>query len=334
MKQVFIIAEIGVNHNGSLSKAYKLISEARKAGANAVKFQSFIAEKIVTKFAKKADYQIDSTTMDKNQFNMLKKLEIDFEFQKKIFRFAKNKKIHFLSSPFDLDSIEFLSKLNLNIFKIPSGEITNIPYLKKIGKLKKKIILSTGCSKISEIKIAIDLLNKFGTPKKNITLLHCTSAYPAPLNQVNLNSMSFMKNKFNVNVGYSDHTIGFEVPIAAVAAGAVIIEKHFTLNRNMRGPDHKVSLNPKEFKQMVVFIRNIEKTIGKYDKFISKSELKNINKIRKSIYASRSIKKGEIFTSKNITTKRPDIYISASKWDKVIGKIASRNYNLDEPINE
>ena len=329
---VFIIAEAGVNHNGSISIAKRLIDIAAKAGADAVKFQTFKTENLVTKKAKKANYQKKNSNKDQSQFHMLKKLELTPLMHKRLLSYSKKKNILFLSSPFDLSSIDFLNNLKLKIFKIPSGEITNLPYLKKIGGLKKKIILSTGMSNMNEIKNALNILVKSGTKKKNITVLHANTEYPTPIRDVNLRSMLSIGKILNVNFGYSDHTLGFEVSVAAVALGASCIEKHFTLNSNMRGPDHRASLEPKELTKMINAIRNIEIALGSSIKRPSKSEIANIKIVRKSLVASQDIKKGEIFTEQNLTTKRPGTGLSPFKIIKFLGKRSLKNYKKDQQI--
>ncbi len=329
---VFIIAEAGVNHNGSISIAKRLIDIAAKAGADAVKFQTFKTENLVTKKAKKANYQKKNSNKYQSQFHMLKKLELTPLMHKRLLSYSKKKNILFLSSPFDLSSIDFLNNLKLKIFKIPSGEITNLPYLKKIGGLNKKIILSTGMSNMNEIKNAINILVKSGTKKKNITVLHANTEYPTPIRDVNLRSMLSIGKILNVNFGYSDHTLGFEVSVAAVALGASCIEKHFTLNSNMRGPDHRASLEPKELTKMINAIRNIEIALGSSIKRPSKSEIANIKIVRKSLVASQDIKKGEIFTEQNLTTKRPGTGLSPFKIIKFLGKRSLKNYKKDQQI--
>ena len=329
---VFVIAEAGVNHNGSVYTAKKLIDVASSAGADAVKFQTFKVKSFVTKKAKKATYQKKIKNQNENQFEMLKKLEFSFEEHKKLIKYCKSKKIIFLSSPFDIESIDLLNKLNLEIFKIPSGEITNLPYLRHIGKLNKKIILSTGMSNMEEVKIAVSILINSGTKKNNITVLHANTAYPTPMKDVNLKAMLTLKKELDINYGYSDHTLGIEIDIAAVAMGASCLEKHFTLDTKMEGPDHKASLAPEELKIMVGSIRNIEKALGNGLKKPSKSELKNIDIVRKSIVAKIKIKKGEVLNDKNITTKRPGYGLSPMKWDQVYGTIAKKNYEEDEFI--
>ena len=327
---VFIIAEAGVNHNGSIQLAYELIDAASASGADAVKFQTFKAENLVSKNAQKAEYQKQTTNRSESQFNMLKKLELDTNTHKKLINYCKKKDIVFLSTPFDHESIDLLNKLELQIFKIPSGEITNLIYLRHIGSLNKKVILSTGMSDLKEIGDAIKILTNAGTLKENITVLHANTMYPTPMVDVYLRAMQTIQNKFDVAVGYSDHTLGIEVDIAAVAMGATIIEKHFTLDTTMDGPDHKSSIGPEELKAMVSSIRNIEKALGSSIKKPSKSERPNIIMARKSIVASKSIKKGELFTEKNITTKRPGTGISPMKWGSILGKVAERDYKIDD----
>ena len=333
MEKVFIIAEAGVNHNGDINIAKKLIDVAFDSGANSVKFQTFKAENIVSSNAPKADYQLNSTEKSETQFQMLKKLELDLKSHQILIDYCKIKGIIFLSTPFDLESIDLLNKLGIKIFKIPSGEITNLPYLKKIGKLNKSVILSTGMANISEICDALKILMDAGTQKNNITVLHANTEYPTPFEDVNLLAMQTIGRTFDVKVGYSDHTNGIEVPIAAVALGACVIEKHFTLNRNMEGPDHKASLEPPELKAMVSAIRNIEKAMsGNGNKEPSNSEKKNIPIARKSIVAKTNIKKGEIFSENNITIKRPGTGISPMLWYNVIGKISSTDFKPDDLI--
>ena len=327
---VFIIAEAGVNHNGSIELAYKLIDVASASGADAVKFQTFKAENLVSINAQKAEYQKQATNQLESQFSMLKKLELGINAHKKLIEYCKKKDIVFLSTPFDHESINLLNKLELQIFKIPSGEITNLTYLRHIGSLRKGVILSTGMSTLKEIEEALIILTSAGTPKENITILHANTMYPTPMEDVNLRAMQTIQDKFGVAVGYSDHTLGIEVDIAAVAMGAAIVEKHFTLDKTMDGPDHKSSISPEELKAMVSSIRNIEKALGSSIKKPSKSEKPNINMARKSIVASKSIKKGEVFTEKNITIKRPGTGISPMKWDSIIGKVAKRDYNIDD----
>ena len=327
---VFIIAEVGVNHNGSIELAYKLIDVASASGADAVKFQTFKAENLVSINAQKAEYQKQATNQSESQFKMLKKLELDTNAHKKLINYCKKKDIVFLSTPFDDESIDLLDELELQIFKIPSGEITNLTYLKHIGSLGKEVILSTGMSTLKEIEEALIILTSAGTSKENITILHANTMYPTPMEDVNLRAMQTIQDKFGVAVGYSDHTLGIEVDIAAVAMGATIIEKHFTIDKTMDGPDHKSSIDPEELKAMVSSIRNIEKALGSSIKKPSKSEKPNIIMARKSIVARKSIKKGELFTEKNITIKRPGIGISPMKWDTILGKVAERDYQIDD----
>ena len=329
--KVFIIAEAGVNHNGKLDLAYKLIDKAAEANVDAIKFQTFTAENLVTKSAPLAKYQKKNLKI-KNQYELLKKLEFTKTMHSKCIKRCKLKNIKFISSPFDISDIYFLSKLNLNIIKIPSGEITNLPYLKYLAKLKKKLILSTGMSKTREISTALNILKKYGTKTNDISLLHCNSSYPTPYEDVNLKAMVFLKKKFNLKIGLSDHSLGIEVPIAAVALGAKIIEKHFTLSRNMIGPDHKSSIEPQELSKMVKSIRKIELALGSECKKITKSEIKNINIVRKSIVAKKFIAKGELFTLDNLAFKRPGFGISPMYVDRLIGKTAKKNYKKDSMI--
>jgi len=330
--RVFIIAEAGVNHNGSIDIAKKMIDVASDSGADAVKFQTFKAEKVVIKNAPKVQYQKDSLLDNDSQYEMLKKLELDLNAHQIISRYCEKKKIIFLSTPFDHQSIDLLESLDFKIYKIPSGEITNLPYLRYIGSLSKKIILSTGMSSLKEVEDALSVLILSGTLKENITILHANTMYPTPMKDVNLKAMITMKNHFNISVGYSDHTEGIEVDIAAVAMGASVIEKHFTLDKLMSGPDHKASLSPVELKSMVKAIRNIEQAIGHGKKIITPSEKENIGSVRRSITASTSIKKGEVLTEKNISVRRPASGISPMKWDEIIGSKAHKNYKLDDLI--
>lgn len=323
----FIIAEAGVNHNGSVDLAKKLIDVAKNCGCDAVKFQTFIAKNVVSKFAKKAQYQIENTNNDESQLEMIKKLELSFTDFLELKNYCDIQKIIFMSTPFDLESIDFLASLKMTIFKIPSGEITNLPYLRKINSLKTKVILSTGMANLEEIANALKILQDC-----EVSILHANTQYPTPMEDVNLNAMLTIKNKFNVEIGYSDHTQGIEIAIASVAIGAKIIEKHFTLDKKMPGPDHIASLEPEELKAMVNSIRNIEKAFGDGIKRPSKSEINNIEIARKSIVAKIKINKGEVFTEKNITTKRPALGISPMKWDEIIGSIAQKNYEEDELI--
>lgn len=330
--KVFIIAEAGVNHNGSVDLAKKLIDVASISGADAVKFQTFKAENLVVKNTQKADYQKQTTDASESQFDMIKNLELDVDTHKELIAHCQKKDIMFLSTPFDHESIDLLSYLGLQIFKIPSGEITNLPYLRHIGSLGKRVILSTGMSNLGEVGDALNVLINAGTSKDNITVLHANTMYPTPMEDVNLNAMLTIQKEFGVSVGYSDHTLGIEVDIAAVAMGASVIEKHFTLDKTMDGPDHKASLEPEELKSMVSAIRNIEKALGGSEKKPSPSETVNIDVARKSIVASQSIKKGDKLSSESITTKRPGSGINPMKWDEIIGTPAKKDYRMDDPI--
>jgi N,N'-diacetyllegionaminate synthase len=332
LDKVFIIAEAGVNHNGSVEIAKKLIDAAVNSGADAVKFQTFKAENLVVINGQKAEYQKQTSNSSESQFDMIKKLELDVEAHKKLIAYCQEKNIIFLSTPFDHNSINLLSDLGMQIFKIASGEITNLPYLRHIGSLGKKVILSTGMSSLKEVEDALNVLLDSGMSKANITVLHSNTMYPTPIEDVNLNAMLTIQEEFDIDVGYSDHTLGIEVDIAAVAMGASCIEKHFTLDKTMHGPDHKASLEPKELKSMVASIRNIEKALGVCEKKPSPSESANIKVIRKSIVANQNIKKGDLLTNENIAVKRPGGGISPMKWDEVIGTIAIKNYNADELI--
>ncbi len=327
---VLIIAEAGVNHNGSLHLAKQLALEAKNAGADYVKYQTFHPANMVSKFAQKAEYQKKTTGEGQSQLEMLQKLMLSHDEFVELRDYCNEIGVGFLSTAFDLESIDFLSKLGCRIWKIPSGEITNYPYLVEIAKKKQPIILSTGMCEENEIQAAVDVLNANGA--EDIRLLHCTTEYPAPFSDVNLRAMCAMKEHFGLEVGYSDHTKGIEVPIAAVAMGAQIIEKHFTLSCDMEGPDHKASLEPHELKQMIASIRNIEQALGNGIKAPAKSEKKNIAVARKSIVALADIKKGEILSEKNMTTKRPGNGISPMRWNEVIGTAAVRDFSEDELI--
>jgi len=330
MSKVYIIAEAGVNHNGSLDIAKKLVDEAKKSGADCIKFQTFIAENIISKNAKQAKYQTKNIGKEQSQLEMIKKLELSFEDFKQLNNYCIEKNIDFLSTAFDLESIDFLESLGMNTWKIPSGEITNLPYLIKIAKLKKKVILSTGMSTMQEIEDAVNIFKKYGT--NDITILHCTTQYPTLFEDVNLNAMLSIKEKFGYDVGYSDHTKGIEVPIAAVALGATVIEKHFTLDNNMIGPDHKASLQPDELKKMVESIRNIELSLGDGRKVVANSEKENMSIARKSIVAKKSIRKGQLLSEENITVKRPGDGISPINCFDILGTLAIRDFEEDELI--
>jgi N,N'-diacetyllegionaminate synthase len=325
-----VIAEAGDNHNGDFLLAKKLAMVAKKSGADAVKFQTFKTENLVTKNAQQAEYQKKNIGKNEGQFQMLKKLELSFSEFRRLSDYCKNIGILFLSTAFDLESIEFLASLDLPVWKIPSGEITNYPYIVEIAKKNRPIIMSTGMCEIFEVKAAVDIIKE--NTNGEITLLHCNTEYPTRFEDVNLNVMKTLGRKFSCKYGYSDHTQGISVPIAATALGASVIEKHFTLNRNMIGPDHKASLEPDELNTMVKSIREIEIALGSSQKFVSKSEMKNISIARKSIVAKKSIKKGEILSPDNITTKRPGTGITPMEWPKIIGTIANKNYKPDDMI--
>jgi N,N'-diacetyllegionaminate synthase len=330
--RVIIIAEAGQNHNGKLQLAYKLVNAAKKCGADFVKFQTSIPELHISRFARKANYQVINAPNSKTQLEMSKKTALSYEDFKKINKYCSKKKINFLSTPAEIKSINFLNSLKMKYFKVPSGEITNLLYLKKIASLRKKIILSTGMSNMKEIRSALKILTSNGNSKKNITVLQCNTEYPTPMVDANIKAITSIKNFFNVNVGYSDHTAGIEASLAAVALGAKIIEKHITINKNLPGPDHKASINPKEFSKMVRYIRNITTALGSGIKKVTQSELKNIKIVRTSIVAAREIKKGEKFSKKNLTIKRPGTGISPMKFYKIIGKTALKNFSEDEII--
>lgn len=329
---IFIIAEAGVNHNGSLELAKALIDVAADAGADAVKFQTFKADKLVSKTAQKAQYQKQTTDAAETQYEMIKKLELNAEAHHELMAHCKTKNILFLSTPFDHESIELLHELKMEVFKIPSGEITNLPYLRHIGSLRKEVILSSGMADLGEIEDALDVLIASGTPKEQITVLHATTEYPCPIEDVNLRAMQTIAGAFGIQTGYSDHTNGIEVPIAAAAMGASVIEKHFTLDKTMDGPDHKASLEPEELYAMVSAIRNIEKALGNGVKKPSPSEAKNMSVARKSIVAAQPIQKGEILTEINLTIKRPGNGISPMRFDEVVGTAALKDYCEDELI--
>lgn len=332
MTRTFIIAEAGVNHNGSVELAMKLVDVAVDSGADAVKFQTFRADKLVSKNAQKADYQKQTTAPDESQYEMIKKLELDENAHREIIRYCEQKKIMFLSTPFDHESIDLLNGLGMPIFKIPSGEITNLPYLRHIGRLGKEVILSTGMSDLGEIEDALGALNQTGVSNEKITVLHATTEYPCPFEEVNLSAIQTIRSAFGIRVGYSDHTQGIEVPIAAVAMGATVIEKHFTLDRSMDGPDHKASLEPKELKAMVRSIRHVDMAKGDGIKKPAESEAKNKPVARKSIVAACPIHAGEAFSEANLVVKRPGTGLSPMLWDEVLGRRAPRNFAIDELI--
>jgi N,N'-diacetyllegionaminate synthase len=330
MTKTFIIAEAGVNHNGDMEIAKRMIDAAISFDADAIKFQTFHADKVVVRYAEKAKYQIETTDSSESQFDMLKKLELSEDQHRELISSCQTKGIKFLSTAFDLGSIDLLESLNVPIHKIPSGEITNLPYLIKIAQTGKPVILSTGMSTMEEVKTTVEILRQNGSGE--ITVLHCNTEYPTPYEDVNLNAMLAMQKELDIKVGYSDHTPGIEVPIAAVAMGAVVIEKHFTLDKNMEGPDHKASLEPDEFAVMVKAIRNIEKALGASEKKPSLSEIKNMIIARKSIVAQRNIRTGEKYTENNLTIKRPGNGISPMKWFEVLGTTAVKDFVEDELI--
>lgn len=329
MGKILIIAEAGVNHNGSLELAYKMVDAAKEAGADIIKFQTGKPENVVSRFAEKALYQKETTGENESQLQMLKHLSLSFDEFKKLYNYCQTRQITFLSTPFDIESIEFLYDL-VELWKIPSGEITNLPYLIEIAKKTKPVIMSTGMSTLDEIRSAVDVLKKYKTT--DITLLHCNTQYPTPYQDVNLKAMHTLKKEFGVSIGYSDHTNGIEVSTAAAALGAEVIEKHFTLSRNMSGPDHKASLEPGELKAMITAIRHIEAALGSEEKKVTPSERENINIARKSIVAKTKIKKGEILSERNITTKRPGNGISPMRWFEAIGSAALKDFEEDELI--
>ncbi len=332
--KTIIIAEAGVNHNGVIVNAFKLVDAAVDAGVDYVKFQTFKAEKLVSKVAKKADYQIQNTNnSEDSQYTMLKKLELSHQQHEEIIAYCNKKGIQFFSTAFDLDSLQYLKDIGLELVKIPSGEITNYPYLRLAAQLFKKVILSTGMCTMEDIEAALNVFLSAGISKDNITILHCNTEYPTPYEDVNLKAMLSIGEKFGTDIGYSDHTLGIEVPIAAVALGASVIEKHYTLDKNMDGPDHKASLEPDELKAMVQSIRIVEKSItGSGIKEPSASEMKNIKIARKSIVAKTTIQKGEVFTEDNITTKRPGDGISPMRWDDIIGQKATKDFSEEDLI--
>lgn len=334
MKHVLIIAEAGVNHNGSVTIAKQLIDKAVEAGVDIIKFQTFKSEKLVSKSARQAEYQKKNigSTADDSQLNMLKKLELSEHDHEVLINYCHEKGIKFFSTAFDMESLDYLHSLKMGMWKIPSGEVTNFPYLRKIASYQEPVILSTGMCDLEDVRAAIEVLLKFGVKKDQITVLHCNTEYPTPFEDVNLKAMLEISDKFGVKAGYSDHTNGIEVPIAAVALGAQVIEKHFTLDKNMEGPDHKASLEPAELKAMVMAIRNIEKALGDGHKVITESERKNMAIARKSIVAACQIKKGEMLTENNITVKRPGTGLSPMKWEQVVGTSAIRDYDEEDMI--
>ena len=332
MTKTFIIAEAGVNHNGNFKLALKMIDKAKNFGADAIKFQIFDSNKLATKKADLANYQKKIKNKFSNQQEMLKKLSLKKSDFLKLKKHCKRKKIKFLCTPFDEESLKFLIKIGVKTIKIASGEITNIPLLRTAGKLADNVIFSTGMASPKEIEHAFKILTKSGLLSKNITILHCTTDYPAPLKDLNLNYLKYLKKKFKTKIGYSDHTIEKNIPITAVAIGAEVIEKHFTLSRKMKGPDHQASITPNEFKSIISEIRKTEMALGQEKKIISREEKRNIKKIRKSIFAKKNILKGEYFTINNLITKRPGTGLNAVYWDKVIGKKAIKQFKENEKI--
>lgn len=333
MRHVLIIAEAGVNHNGSLDLAKQLVDKAADAGVDIIKFQTFRPERLVSKTAKQAEYQQRNIgKKDEGQLAMLKKLELSRQDHEELIARCNEKGLRFFSTAFDLDSIEYLHSLDMGMWKIPSGEITNYPYLRKIARYHEPVLLSTGMCELPDIEAAVKVLLDYGVQKEQITILHCNTEYPTPFSDVNLKAMLEIGEKFDVKIGYSDHTRGIEVPIAAVALGATIIEKHFTLDRNMEGPDHKASLEPDELKDMVNAIRNIEQALGSGHKTVSGSERKNMEVARKSIVAARFIKAGEMLTEDNLAVKRPGNGLSPMRWNDAVGSIAKRDFEEEENI--
>ncbi len=327
---VLIIAEAGVNHNGSLELAKKMADVAKQAGADIVKYQTAKPELVISRFAPKAEYQKESTGEAESQLEMVKKIHFGFDAHRELKEYCDSIGIMYLSTPFDMDSIEFLKDMDMPVWKIPSGEITNLPYLERVAQLKKPILMSTGMSEISEVKDALDILYKNGAT--DVTILHCNTEYPTPLEDANVKAMLDLQKNFGTKVGYSDHTLGLEAPLAAVSLGATVIEKHFTLDKNMEGPDHGASMNPDELCALVKAIRNTEKVLGSGVKTVTASEAKNKSVARKSIVAKVEIKAGETFTEENLTVKRPGNGISPMKWYDVLGKTAKRDFSLDELI--
>ncbi|MDE6207620.1 MAG: N-acetylneuraminate synthase [Muribaculaceae bacterium] len=331
-EKVIIIAEAGVNHNGDIEMARRMIHEAKAAGADYIKFQTAIPELVISTYAPKAEYQKETTGSTESQLDMCRAIHLPLSAYAELAALCREVGIGFMSTPFDLVSIDCLVPLEMDYWKIPSGEITNLPYLRKIGALGSRVIMSTGMATLDEVAVAVDILEKAGTPRSNISLLHCTTQYPAPYRSINLRAMDALASLGCASVGYSDHSVGFEVSVAAVARGARIIEKHFTLDRNLPGPDHKASIEPDELAQMVQAIRHIEEALGSGEKVVADDERPNIAIARKSIVAARAIAAGEIFTEENITVKRPGDGISPMEWDKVLGRPAPRAFSPDELI--
>jgi len=333
LSKVLIIAEAGVNHNGDMELAKKLVDAAADAGADYVKFQTYKTDALLLETAEKAGYQKKIMGESENQYEMLKKLELCENNHVVLIEHCESRNVKFLSSPFDLDSIDLIAKLNLDFIKVPSGEITNFPYIRKVGGAGKKILLSTGMSNLGEIEAALNLMVDSGADMDQISVMHCNTEYPTPPKDANLRAISTIQNAFNVKVGYSDHTLGVEAAIAAVSMGATVIEKHITLDKNMSGPDHMASMDPEDFKQFVQCIHNVEAMLGGGLKRPSQSEKKNITIARKSIVASKAISKGEPFGEGNLTTKRPGDGVSPMRWNDVVGKVAHREYSVDEKID-
>lgn len=331
-KKVIIIAEAGVNHNGDYNRAVEMIHKAHEAGADYVKFQTAVPELVISSIAPKAEYQKETTGEGESQLEMCRKIHLKLEDYAPLKAICDEVGIGFMSTPFDLVSIDCLASLEMDYWKIPSGEITNLPYLRKIGKRGERVILSTGMCELQEVEAALQVLEASGTPRENVILLHCNTQYPTPMCDVNLNAMADLRSLHVGAVGYSDHTVGIEVPVAAVAMGADVIEKHFTLDKNLPGPDHKASLNPEELTAMVAAIRNVEQAVGLAHKQVSDSERPNIEIARKSIVAARAIKKGELLSEENITVKRPGNGISPMQWDDVIGTVAQADFEADALI--
>ena len=332
MQKVIIIAEAGVNHNGDYELAKKLVVAAKQAGADYVKFQTARPELVISRYAPKAEYQMGTTKKEESQLDMCRAIHLPLTDYAPLKKYCDENEISFISTPFDLESIDVLAPLGMDFWKIPSGEITNLPYLKKIARLHQPVIMSTGMSNLGDIEAALKVLTDNGLIEDQITLLHCNTEYPTPYEDVNLRAMITLKEAFGVNVGYSDHTKGIEVSLAAVAMGATVIEKHFTLDCNLPGPDHKASLEPDELEQLIKSIRHLEKAFGSPVKQVSRSEKKNMTVARKSLIAAVDIKKGEKFTDMNMTVKRPGNGISPMLWDEVTGRIAPRDFKEDELI--
>jgi len=330
---VFIIAEAGVNHNGCLKTALQMIQVGSDAGADAVKFQTAVPEQVMTKYAAKAEYQLESTDAGESQLEMVKKIHLPLDAYIKLRKECDKRAIEFMSTGFDEVSLETLKTLDLKRVKIPSGEITNLPYLRYVGRMGKPVVMSTGMATLHEVRSAMNVLLEAGMKKDELTILHCNTEYPTPMEDVNMNAMLTIRDELGVAVGYSDHTMGIEIPIVAVALGATVIEKHFTLDRNLPGPDHCASLEPDELKAMITAIRNIERAMGDGVKQPSSSEAKNKPVARKSIVASRAIKVGELFSAKNLTVKRPGTGVSPMQWDEVIGRPAHRKFSEDDLID-